>query len=120
MKKTFWIATLVVAFFSISQRAEATTACYSWSCDEITKICSFNSSCSSWTGSLYRFSWDFGDGTGTFLTGSSTINHTYTTPPYPYVKLTVIPLSSSTADVTCQIVVWNNVGPTQNPFGNCP
>lgn len=120
MRKALLTAGLFVAILAQSNRAAATTACYSWNCNEDTKVCSFNASCSSWTGSLFRFRWDFGDGSGYSLTGSSTITHTYTSPPYPYVQLTVIPLSSSEASVSCQIVVWNNIGPWQPTSGNCP
>jgi hypothetical protein len=106
-------------FLAMVGQANATTACYSWSCNESTHACTFNSSCSSWTGNLFRFSWDFGDGS-TALTSSSTVNHTYGNVPYPDVTLTVIPLSSSTASVTCEIVSFNNVGPARATYGNCP
>ena len=104
-------------FLSLVGRADATTACYAWDCNENTHVCTFDTSCSSWTGNLFRFTWDFGDGTSD-NTANSTITHTYST-PYPTVTLTVIPLSSSTDSAACSIVVWNNVGPAQATHGTC-
>lgn len=106
-------------FLALVGRAEAATACYTWDCNDITHYCTFNASCSTWTGSLWRFSWDFGDG-GTDLTGVATTSHTYGSTPYPNVKLTVIPLSTNPADVTCGIVVYNQVGPPLPTYGTCP
>jgi|SRR6185312_741066 len=103
---------------AVASRAGATTACYDWDCNETTHVCSFDSSCSSWTGNLFRFSWDFGDGNSA-NTASSTITHSYSI-PYPTVQLTVIPLSSGTASVSCGIVVWNNIGPPVGTSGHCP
>jgi hypothetical protein len=99
-------------------RAEAATACYTWDCDDLTHVCSFNASCSSWSGNLWRFSWDFGDGSSA-LTGSATTSHTYGNTPYPTVTLTVIPLSSSEDSAACEIVVFNAVGPAQGTEGSC-
>lgn len=116
-------ALLGLAFLSAGAQAQG-TACFDWSCDSSTGICSFNSSCSTITspGFLWRYSWTFGDGSGTFLTGSSTINHTYSTSGgcyYPNVKLTVIPFNTNPFDVQCEITVWECVGPPQGTSGRC-
>jgi hypothetical protein len=119
MRKVILGVAFALALGLGAARAEATTACYSWSCNELTHVCNFNASCSSWSGSLWRFSWDFGDGSSA-LTGSAATSHTYGNTPYPDVKLTVIPLSDNPADRTCGIVVFNNVGPALPAYGSCP
>jgi hypothetical protein len=103
---------------AVASRAGATTACFDWSCNDTTHVCSFDASCSSWTGNLFGTSWDFGDGNTAFVTGLTT-THSYST-PYPTVQLTVVPLSTGTASVSCGIVVWNNIGPPRATSGRCP
>jgi len=105
--------------FILTGRLEAATACYTRVCNDSTYACSFDASCSTWTGNLWRFRWDFGDGSGFYFTGSATINHTYSM-PYPDVELMVIPLSEEPASVSCGIVVFNNVGPPLPTEGECP
>lgn len=119
MKQGIILGLFLLISAGLADRAEATTACYTWDCNEFTKVCSFDASCSTWTGNLWRFRWDFGDGSGYTFTGSPTITHSYTS-PYPTVQLTVIPLSTSQASVSCQIIVFNNVGPPLPTYGDCP
>jgi len=114
-----------IAFFAccfllmaVASRAGASTACYYWDCNETTHACTFDASCSSWTGNLFGTSWDYGDGNTAFVT-SLTTSHSYST-PYPTVKLTVVPLTDSTSWVSCGIVVWNNIGPPVATHGYCP
>jgi PKD repeat protein len=57
-------------------------------------------------GSITQYSWDFGDGTGTFITTSPTITHTYTTPQSPAtVTLTVTDFEGDTAPTAEPITV---------------
>lgn len=115
------LALVGLAFLSVGAQAQG-TACFDWSCDSSTGQCSFDSGCSTIQspGFLWRYSWDFGDGSGTALTGSDTINHTYSGGCfYPDVKLTVIPFNTDPFDVQCEIVVWECVGPPQGTSGRC-
>lgn len=119
MRKMILGAAFALVLGFAADRAEAATACYTWDCNPTTHVCSFNSSCSSWSGNLWRFSWDFGDGS-TALTGSSTITHTYVNTSDAHVTLTVIPLSEDPASVGCDIVVFYNYGPAGPTNGSCP
>jgi PKD domain len=110
---------LVVAH---TDAAEATNhACFDWSCNDSTYVCSFNAGCTTLTnGQLWRYRWDFGDGAGYYLTSSAMINNTYSSSlPYPTVTLTVIPLDTPSFSVTCEIVVYNNIGPPRATYGRC-
>jgi hypothetical protein len=111
--------TLALGLFALTGPAWATDhACYNWSCNETTHVCSFDASCSTITSSLFRYYWDFGDGTST-NTGVATITHTYST-PYPSVTLTLWFLDANPVSTpNCGIVVWNNVSPTQPTYGHC-
>jgi hypothetical protein len=113
---------LFLIFLSVNAHA-ANVACFDWSCNSTTGVCSFNSGCSQIAspGYLWRYSWDFGDG-NTALTGSSTTSNTYATGSgcyYPKVKLTVIPFNTDPFSVECEIVVWECVGPAQGTSGRC-
>jgi hypothetical protein len=102
----------------------ANVACFDWTCDSSNNgSCTFNSSCTQLTqGSLWRYSWDFGDGTGG-LTGSAVIGHNYgaagTPPCNATVQLTVIPFSADSFSVQCQIMVRACVGPPIGLSGRC-
>jgi hypothetical protein len=116
----FWHAVLcVLAVLAFSGTAHATnTACYDWSCNDSTHVCSFDASCSTiTTGSLYQYHWDFGDGTYDNTT-TATTTHTSSI-AYPTVTLTVLVLSGSDAEKGCEIVVWNQVGPPLATYGRC-
>jgi len=109
----------VLGLIVLAGSARATDdACYTWSCNESTHVCSFNASCSTITSNLYRYYWDFGDGS-TQDTGVATITHTYST-PYPSVTLTLWFLNANPVSTSnCGIVVWNNISPVQPTSGTC-
>jgi hypothetical protein len=120
--KAALFALVFLVLLSVNAHA-ANVACFDWSCDSSTGACSFNSSCSQIAspGTLWRYSWDFGDGNSA-LTGSSTTNNTYSSSSgcyYPTVELTVIPFNTDAFSVECEIVVWNCVGPAQGTSGRC-
>jgi PKD domain len=127
MKKTarkLWTGFLLGLALVVAQTgaAQATNkACFDWSCNDTTYVCSFNSACTTLTnGQLWRYRWDFGDGAGYYFTSSSTVNNTYSSSlPYPTVTLTVIPLDTDPFSVTCEIVVYNNIGPPRPTYGRC-
>jgi hypothetical protein len=95
-------------------------ACYDWDCNETTKVCSFDASCTELHGLLWRYRWDFGDGSGFVFTGSPTIQHQYSPSfPFPNVELRVIPYDVDWFSVTCQILVYNTFGPPRPTSGTC-
>jgi hypothetical protein len=98
----------------------ANNACFDWSCDPSSHVCVFDASCSTiTTGSLWRYRWGFGDGTGYYLTGSATITHTFA-PPYPTVTLTLFLFGAPEVSKSCQITVFDNFGPPVGPYsGHC-
>ena len=100
----------------------ANIACFDWSCDpNNTGVCSFDASCTQLTqGSLWRYSWSWGDGTSS-LTGNNVIGHTYGAPVpcNATVQLTVIPFSADAFSTSCQIMVRGCVGPPIGLGGRC-
>jgi hypothetical protein len=120
MRRIWMGLALVCAFMAHSGIAEATNhACFDWSCNESTHVCTFDASCTTFTsGQLWRYRWDFGDGAGYFFTGSAITSNTYSI-PYPTVTLTVVPFGADLFSVSCGIVVWNNIGPPRATYGRC-
>lgn len=119
MKRIGMGSMFVLGLFVLAGTAWATDdACYTWSCNESTHVCSFNASCSTISSSLFRYHWNFGDGSSQD-TGVATISHTYST-PYPSVTLTLWFLNANSVSTSnCGIVAWNNVSPTQPTSGTC-
>lgn len=117
-RATMWVfGALLVLGFAAS--AEAATANFQGNCSwnkAMTQFtCSFDAlrpaaSPSSCPGSfIWKYSWDYGDGTSSGLTGSSVVNHTY---------------SSSVVNptVTLTVLCWDGNSPTKarvinHPFG---
>lgn len=119
MKKMFTGLVLSTLFLALPGLAQASSACFDWDCDETTHICDFDASCSTFGGGqIWRYRWDFGDGSGLTFTGSPNISHSYSV-AYPEVTLTLIMLSGTDDDETCEIVVYNAVGPAQGTEGRC-
>ena len=111
-------ALLLVA---LAAPAAADTACFDWDCNPSTHLCSFDAGCSSYTGPLWRFRWDFGDSSGYYFTGSDETTHQYPTGGgncYFDVELTVFPWSDPSS-VTCTIVVEDCFGPPLGNSGRC-
>lgn len=110
---------LALAFPSTAQAANV--ACYDWVCDADTYTCTFDASCTQNDGMLWRYRWDFGDGSGPFLTGNPVITHQY--PQYyswGYVELTVVDYDQDPFSVSCEVVVSSQVGPpTGGSSGRC-
>lgn len=122
MKKTFLSILFALAVLSLPVAAQAdNVACYEWDCDSSTYICTFDASCTENDGMLWRYSWDFGDGTGTMLTGNPVIQHQFSSSyASSYVKLTVVDYDQDPFDETCEIVVDWQVGPPGPTSGICP
>lgn len=111
---------LLVALAASAPAQAANKACFDWDCDDTTLYCTFDASCTELDGSLWRYSWNFGDGSGNTLTGSTTIAHQYTySYPHPDVTLTVVPYDVDSFYVTCEIIVYNQVSPPLATYGRC-
>ncbi|HTG34602.1 MAG TPA: PKD domain-containing protein [Thermoanaerobaculia bacterium] len=119
MKRIAMGLTFALGLFAFMGTARAADdACFTWDCNDSTHVCSFDASCSTIVHNLYRYYWDFGDGS-TQDTGVATITHSYST-PYPSVTLTLWFLNANPVSTSsCGIVVWNNVGPAQPTYGSC-
>lgn len=117
-KSWFVLALFAGVFGLVAEPSEAATACFDWECADL--ICDFDASCSTGEPYIWKYSFDFGDGTGTGLTGNPVQQHTYSLEyPYPVIKLTIIPMGEDMTTLECQIVVRNVVGPQQDQFGRC-
>lgn len=117
MRRIFVAMAASVLFLAFAAPSQATDACYTWDCDEATRTCTFDASCSTWTG-LWRYRWDFGDGSGLVLTGNPSIQHTFSG-NYSTVELMVIPYSTDPDAVSCEVIVKNNVSPPLPTSGTC-
>ena len=112
MKKLVLFLTLSIAGLLIPAMAEATaTSCFDFDCTTgAAGYCTFNGGCSTGTPFVWKYNWDFGDGTSTGLTGQSTQNHTYSI-CHPGVTLTVYTWDGDIESVQCII---------NNRLPNCP
>jgi hypothetical protein len=112
---------VVVSALVFAGLAHADTVCFDWDCSEGTN-CTFNAGCSEADPFIWKYNFDFGDGTSTGLTGNPEWEHDYTIsgPAYPYVTLYIYPWSEvGVLSVQCQIVVRNVYGPPLPQSGRC-
>jgi hypothetical protein len=69
---------------------------------------------------IWKYRWDFGDGTGTGLLGSPTTQHAFgSSTPHFDVTLYIYPQWEDATEVTCPILTHNIVGPPLPTAGNC-
>ncbi len=95
-----FLALLVVAAVPA---LSANDPCFDISCNS--GSCTFDPSCSTATPFIWKVKWDFGDGTGTALTGPSSQTHTYSIQNcFADVTLTVYPWSNEIESITCQVI----------------
>lgn len=122
-RTTLFIGLLVSPLLLPVAAAAANVACYDWDCTEDSSApytCTFDASCTQIDGQLWKYRWDFGDGSSLVLTGNPVIQHDYDgSDAGPEVQLTVIPLNDDPFSVTCEIVVYNPTGPILPRFGTC-
>lgn len=76
----------------VAPAAQAANACFSWSCDLPSNVCTFNAGCSWMSSGAGSYSWTFGDGQ-TLITSLPVATHSYATDDIFNVGLT-IPSSS--------------------------
>lgn len=116
---------IVLVFFLVSAAfgspVAADTACFDWSCNESTRTCTFDFSCSSASPFIWKYAFDFGDGTSTGLTGATFYTHQYSSGVFfPVVTLSIMPWSDNgMTEASCQIVVKNPFGPPLPTSGRC-
>lgn len=105
----------------VAAPAEGATACFDWSCDESTLLCDFDTSCSTGQPYIWKFHFTWGDGTQSNYSAVTSWQHQYTSSDaYPHVRLLVVPWGESMTEVTCQITVYNQIGPPVLPTeGRC-
>ena len=121
MKKKFLMGAVFAAFLGIASAPAAHAgACFDWSCDGSgSRACTFDASCSTLSPYVWKYNFDFGDGTGTGLTGTAVWNHTYSSGYSSTVSLTVTSFSGSS---TVNCTVWTHVlpvGPQPPMSGRC-
>lgn len=112
---------LSIGFLGLAAgQAEAATACFDWSCDDSTYLCTFDASCSVGLPYIWKYNFFFGDGNSSGLIGSSTTQHQYAWgDPHPDVKLLIVPQWEDVTEVTCEILIYNIVGPPLPTSGRC-
>ena len=111
----------IISLLGAGAAAQAAEACFEWDCTHEGEVCTFDASCTSPSTGIWKYSWNFGDGTGEF-TGYPATSHTYPGNGYfyPTVKLKVIYLyGSAEADVECLIYRRIPAGPTHPLSGTC-
>lgn len=121
LKKSLLITTcfaLVLLFTPVS--ASADTACFTWVSCPVNEV-QFDASCSSGDPFIWKYRWDFGDGTGTRV-GTPTVTHTY---PGDGVQQFTVLLEIQTytqfTTVSCTVDVMDAFyyGPQQCWTGTC-
>jgi hypothetical protein len=112
------LAIAAVAFAATP--AQANTACYDWSCDN--DVCTFDAGCTIWTtaeGTLWKYRWDFGDGSFPELTPFEVIHHEYPSNTcFAMPELTVMTWSVPDFTAQCTIEPTSCIGPIFNQ-GQC-
>jgi hypothetical protein len=91
--------------------------CYTWDCDETTRVCQFDASCTNLGTTIMYWSWDFGDGSSFLSYTSPQAVHGYDYRNWEHVTLTVHYWWDSS--IGCDIIIWNTVGPPVATFGTC-
>jgi hypothetical protein len=118
MKSLFTVLGIFVFASFLSTSDARAEACFDWSCNEITHVCSFNAGCSS-ASNFVSYLFKFGDGT---TSSSGTPNHTYT----GYSAVVTLEVNSNPLyldliqqTVTCYITVSNQTIPVLPVSGRC-
>ena len=121
MKNVLATLSLLVVAFAAPASASADTACFDWSCDSSTGICTFDFSCSSASPFIWKYNMHFGDGTSTGLTGTTLKVKDYGMNSWWFnVTLTIYPWSDNgNTSVSCEIIVRNFIGPPLPTSGRC-
>lgn len=87
------------------------TACYTWSCDKSTGVCTVNASCSTASPYVYKYEVEWGDGTSTGQSGSAVNTHTYGPTQYDALVTVRITFFSGTGTDTATCYIWPRVFP---------
>lgn len=120
MKKVLLPLFALVAILCIASAPAHAAACYTWSCNHSTGACSFNASCST-ANSLWKYEFNWGDGSSTGLTGSASQTHTFSSGYSHNVTLYVYAWAEPvTQSVVCEVFhhswPWSPQPPTS---GTC-
>lgn len=121
MKRTIFVGAMALIFVLPGAAADAqNTACFDWDCDHPdVEFCTFDASCTEITdGQIWRYSWDFGDGSSE-LSGDPVTSHSFDA-NFSEVTLKVLLFNSNDSpEVTCEINVFNNFGTPLPLTGRC-
>ncbi len=122
MKKIGLMLAVFAAILCFNSAPAHAGPTFTWSCNSGTGACSFDASGSTANPYVWKYNFDFGDGSGTGLTGNPTASHTFTSGYSSTVTLTIYFFSDpGSASVNC--TVWHHLLPVspQPPFsGQCP
>jgi len=120
MKRIVVLTSILFCLALLAPAAQADThVCFDWSCNSTTKQCTFDASCSSASPFIWKYDFDWGDGSSTGLTGNPNQTHSYPSTPYPVVELTVYPWGDDVQSHSCQITVYNVFSPPLPTSGRC-
>lgn len=122
MKKIGLMLVVFAAILCFNSAPAQAGPCFDWTCDGSgTRQCSFDASCSTASPYVWKYDFNFGDGSDTGLTGNATASHTFASGYSSTVTLTTYFFSGSgSASVSC--TVWTHVlpvGPQPPMSGRC-
>ncbi|MFL6235752.1 MAG: hypothetical protein ACJ76N_21660 [Thermoanaerobaculia bacterium] len=121
MKNAQFFVLAILGWLTLAGAAHA-TACFTWSCNETTRVCSFNTSCSSIQAgdSLTGYKLTYGDGTSTGTSTTTSYSHTYSQNSAD-VTLEVVSAAGFTElqTIKCYLTIHNVIGPPLPTSGTC-
>lgn len=119
-KMVVLVCVLALTGLAVPQVASAAgaSACFTWNCSN--GSCQFNGTCSTGTPYVWKYKWDYGDGSSSGLTGNATPTHGYSV-CYPSVSLTVYDFDGNIESVSCLIGTGDPgcPGPPLPTVGTC-
>lgn len=121
MKKVLLPLFAFVALLCIASIPAQAAACFTWSCDHATGACTFNASCSTANPYVWKYNFDWGDGSSTGLVGSPNQSHTFSSGSDSRVTLYVHAFQEPvTQTVSCWVYhhPWQ-VSPPAPSSGTC-
>ncbi len=119
MRKLRFLCVTILTIFATAGMAQADeVACFDWSCDSDTLVCTFDATCSTPDSGLVSYRWNWGDSTSTNNTQEIPLTHAYNQ-AYATVKLTILMFGAPGESVTCDITIRNVIGPAQPTSGRC-
>lgn len=109
----------IVGCLASAAPAAAATSCFDWSC--VLGGCDFDASCSSASPFIWRYSFDYGDGSGSGLTSNPVQQHDYANNQGQETVTLYILYWSEPGETAaqCTIDIGYTVGPIEPLTGRC-